>query len=122
LLQKTKPQKRFTPFATMMTTEISTNRTGMQNVLGLIQSGFQYNMMGSLRRTLIRYFLLLALTKRGLPGSIIKASGTGKLILLIGAFKRFSSGLMTTTASTITIAPITRGANEDLGMTATTMI
>jgi len=106
----------------MMATEISTYRTCIQNVFGLIQSGFQYNMLGYLRRTLIRYFLLLALTKRGLTGGIFKTSGTGKLILLIGALKRFSSGLMTTTSRTITIAPITRGANEDLGMTATTMI
>jgi len=70
----------------------------------------------------MRYFLLLAFPVTLLPGGIIEATGTRGLVLRSGALGGFLSGSMAAATGAITLATITAATDDNLSMTATTMV
>ncbi len=70
----------------------------------------------------MRYFLSFLLTITLLSSGVIEASSTTGLILLTGAFRRLDPGKVSALASTIALSTITARADNDLGMTATTLV
>ena len=70
----------------------------------------------------MRYFLLLSLPEALLSGGIVDTTGASGLVLLPGPFDGFLSGSITAATGAITLTTITATTDDNLGMTAATVV
>jgi len=70
----------------------------------------------------MRYFFSLALPEVLLPGGIVNPPRSSGLVFPPGPLDGFLSGSLTTAVGAITLATITAATDDDLGMTAATVV
>ncbi len=70
----------------------------------------------------MRYFLLLSLPMTLLSGGIIRATRASRLVLRPGSFNGFLPGFLAATTGAITLTTIAAATDDDLGMTAATVV
>ena len=70
----------------------------------------------------MRYFLLLSIPMTLLPGGIVDATGASPLVLLPGPLDGLLSGCLSAVTGAIALATVTLTTDNDLGVTATTLV